>query len=195
MPYPSRRTVLKWTLASGLLAFGGAAALALQKSKLREPTPKLAVLDPSAYAVLAALADRLCPALGAGAPGALALEVPATIDAMLEPADEPAREQLISALMLLENALSGALFGERFVPFTKLDAAQQDAVLADMRDSSIGVRRTLFRALSCLVWSVYWSHTETWQRLGYGGPPSSESLREMYRDQLVDLNSLRVQGA
>ncbi|MET0284494.1 MAG: gluconate 2-dehydrogenase subunit 3 family protein [Polyangiales bacterium] len=200
MALPSRRSVLKWTLASGVLAFGGGAALALQKTQLRELTPKLVALDASAYAVLCALADRLCPALGEGAPGALALQVPEQIDAMLLASpDESVREQIVGALMMLENALSGALFLERFQPFTKLDAAGQDAVLAHMRDSSVGVRRTVFRALTTVVNAFYWAQPDTWLRAGYGGPPETADLREMYKDQLVDLDSLRatplVQGA
>ncbi len=193
MALPSRRSVLKWTLASGAVVFAGGAALALQKTQLREPTPSLKALDANAYAVLCALADRLCPALGEGAPGALALQVPEKLDAMLDAApDASARAAVSGALMMLENALSGALFLERATPFTKLDAAAQDEVLSNMRDSSVGVRRTVFRALAVMVWAFYWGQPETWQRAGYGGPPSVEGLRDMYKDQLVDLNSLRA---
>jgi hypothetical protein len=193
MPLPSRRTVLKFTLATGAIAFAGAAGLALQKSELRAPTPTLAALDAGAYAVLCAVADRMCPALGEGAPGALALRIPEKIDAMLHAApDVQLREQVLRALTVLENALAGALVLERIAPFTKLDAASQDAALAHMRDSSLGVRRTVFRALSTLVLAFYWSEPDTWLRAGYGGPPSTESLREMYKDQLVDLDSLRA---
>jgi Gluconate 2-dehydrogenase subunit 3 len=192
MPLPSRRTVLKWSLASGALVLGTGTVLALQKTRLREPTPKLSVFDPASYAVLAALADRLCPPLGKGAPGAAALGVPATIDAMLVPADDAARKQLTTAITMLENALGGALFGERLVPFTQLDAAGQEAALVNLRDSSVGVRRTLFHALSGLVFAVYWSNPQTWERIGYGGPESVAKLREMYRDNLVDLDSLRA---
>jgi Gluconate 2-dehydrogenase subunit 3 len=192
MPLPSRRTVLKWSLASGALVLGSGTVLALQKTRLREPTPKLSVFDPAGYAVLAALADRLCPPLGKGAPGAAALGVAATIDAMLGPADDAVRKQLTTAIAMLENALGGALFGERMVPFTQLDAADQEAALVNLRDSSVGVRRTLFRALSGLVLAVYWSNPRTWERAGYGGPESVAKLREMYRDNLVDLDSLRA---
>jgi hypothetical protein len=193
MPLPSRRTVLKWTLASGALAVAGGAALALQGSRPPARTPSLAALDAGAYAALCALADRLCPALGDGAPGALALGVPEQLDALLAASPDPtARDQVAGALKLLENALSGALFLERFVPFSELDPARQDAVLAHMRDSSLGVRRTLFRALSTLVWALYWGQPQTWQRAGYGGPPSTPSLRAMYKEQLVDLDSLRA---
>lgn len=192
MPSPSRRTVLKWSLASGALVLGTGTALALQKTKLRERTPTLSVFDPATYAVVAALADRLCPALGTGAPGASALGVAETIDAMLVPADDTARQQLISAITMLENALGGAVFGERVVPFTQLDAAGQEAALVNLRDSSVGVRRTLFKALSGLVLAMYWSNPKTWERIGYGGPDSVARLREMYRDNLVDLDSLRA---
>jgi hypothetical protein len=193
MALPSRRSVLKWTLGSGVLALGGAAALALQKSELRESPPGLQALDAGAYAVLCALADRLCPALGEGAPGALALRVPEKIDAMLSAAPDPlVAQQVMGALAMLENALAGAVFLERFAPFTKLAAEEQDAVLTHMRDSSVGVRRTVFRALAVMVWAVYWSSPETWQRAGYVEARTTEGLREMYKDQLVDLHSLRA---
>ncbi|HEX5660434.1 MAG TPA: gluconate 2-dehydrogenase subunit 3 family protein, partial [Polyangiales bacterium] len=126
-------------------------------------------------------------------PGALALKVPEKIDAMLHASPDPlVVGQFTGALGMLENALSGALFLERFRPFTGLDAAAQDAVLTDMRDSSVGVRRTVFRALTTTVWAIYWAEPDTWLRAGYGGPPRTEDLREMYKDQLVELDSLRA---
>ena len=96
---------------------------------------------------------------------------------------------------MFESALTGAVLGERIAPFTQLDPAQQDRVLARWRDARAGFRRTVHRGLSKLVLSVYWGQPEVFARIGYPGPPSVRGLREAYADQLVDLDALRATPA
>lgn len=188
----SRRTWVKGSLAGVLLAGLGGVGLALQKTVQRLPTPKLALFDPAEYAILVAIAERICPALGLGAPGATEVGVAARLDAMLENGDPETKKGLKIALKLVDNALTGALTGERVVPFTALSPEQQDRSLAGWRDSDVGFRRTVFSGIVSAVFFAYYGDPRTWKRIGYRGPPDAKGLRMAYAEQLVDLDSLRA---
>jgi hypothetical protein len=174
------------------VAVAGGLGLALQKTVLLAQTPALKVLDPAEYAVLVAIADRLCPALGAGAPGASAVKLAERLDGLLQNTDIETQKGIKMALKLVDNALTGALTGERLVPFTKLSTEEQDRSLDGWRNADSGFRRTVFGGIAGAVNSVYWGNPQTWQRVGYKGPPDIAGLRAAYADQLVDLNSLRA---
>lgn len=187
----SRRNLLK-TGAIGVLAVGlGSIGLSLRETALRDNTPKLRVFDAREYAILCAVADRLCPRLGRGAPGAIALDTGRVIDDLADLADPDTQRGIKLALRVFESALGGALLGERIAPFTQLDDASQDRVLAAWRDSRIGFRRTVYRALSSTILAAYWGDPRTWPRLAYDGPPKLETLRHVYADNLVEFDSLR----
>lgn len=187
----SRRTLLKTGLVGATFVAAGSVALAFQKPRQLSESGKFRVLSDAEGSVLVALADRLCPAGGPGAPGSTALGLPALIDGMLEATDEEAQQGLKMGLLLFDNALTGALFGERTRPFSQLSPEQQDRVLAGWKDSKVAFRRTLYRGLSYLIMSVYWAEPATWQRIGYGGPPDVKGLRSAYADNLVDLSDMR----
>jgi hypothetical protein len=99
-----------------------------------------------------------------------------------------------TVLALFENGLVGALFMERVKPFTQLDPEAQDRVLLAWRDSSITLRRTVYRALSSLTASMYYADPRTWPGIGYPGPPNPTALREAYAEQLVNLAALLEPG-
>jgi hypothetical protein len=186
----SRRKVLKSSLAVVALAGLGGVALALQKTRLIR-TPELFVLDAKEYAILSALAERLSPEAGQGAPGATKLGVAQQLDALVRYADDEAKKGLKGALALFETAVGGALVGERVVPFTALSNEDKDRVMTSWRDSSLGVRRTVYRALSAGVFAFYWGNPATWDRIGYK-LPDVVALREAYATNLVDLDALRA---
>jgi hypothetical protein len=188
----SRRTLIKTSLAGLSVAIAGGVGLALQKTVLLARTPDLKVLDPAEYAVLVAITDRVAPALGAGAPGGVALKVPELLDRVLLGSDIEMQKGIKVALKLLDNALTGALTGDRWVPFTKLSTEAQDRSLSSWRDADSGFRRTVFGGITGAINSLYWAQRETWSRVDYKGPPDIEGLRAAYADQLVDLNSLRA---
>jgi hypothetical protein len=191
-PRLTRRNLIKTGLFGALVVGLGSVGLALQKTASRGDTPgDLKVLDATEFAVLAAMAERICPALGPGAPGATKLEVAHKADAMMESFDPESQKGIKIALRVFENALMGALMGERAVPFTQLSAEQQDRVLEGWRTSDVGFRRTIYRAVASLVTSAYWGSPETWARIGYA-LPNPAHLRAAYADQLVDLDSLRA---
>ena len=86
---------------AGLTLLGG--ALAMRATRLRSlPARGLAVLTPEEYAVLCAIADRICPPLGKGAPGALALGVPATIDGYLAAGPGQLQRDVKTVLFIVE---------------------------------------------------------------------------------------------
>jgi hypothetical protein len=189
----SRRKLLKTGLVGALLVGASGGLLALQKPRPRPlPAQGLRVLDGHEYAILAAVADRICPALGDGAPGASALDVALQADRLFEHAAKDAQDGIKTLLRVFDNGLTGALFGERAQSFTELSPERQDRELAHWRDSRIGFRRTVFHALNTLVGSIYFGDERTWERIGYPGPPSPVGLRLAYRDNLVDLDSLRA---
>lgn len=194
-PGLSRRSLLKTGLVGFVLVSAGSAALLLQKAKPRPSGSKLLVLSDDEANVLSALADRLCPALGKGAPGARAVDLVGNVDRLLDSVDAEAQKGVKMGLMLFDNAFTGALFGERLRPFSQLSGEQQDAVIHGWQHSSVGFRRTLMRALSSLVMSVYWCDPRSWPRIGYPGPPSAQGLRASYADNLVDLSSLGAHAA
>jgi hypothetical protein len=188
----SRRNLIKTGLFGTLLVGLGSAGLALQKTARRAGPADLRVLDADEYAVLSAIAERACPALGPGAPGATALGVAAKIDTLLMSADGETQKGTKIGLRIFENALSGALSGERLVPFTQLGPDAQDRVLANWRDSNTSFKRTVYKGITSAIFAVYWGERETWQRIGYAGPPDMVNLRRVYADQLVDLDDLRA---
>lgn len=189
-PKLSRRSLLKTGLVGTLVVGIGSVGLAVQRTA--PAGLQGTILDADELSVLSAIADRICPPLGPGAPGAKALGVAQSVDALLVQADRETQKGLKLALRVFESALSGALMGERLVPFTQLPPERQDAVLAGWRDSRVGFRRTVFRALSGLVASVYWGEPRTWARIGYGGPPDPAGLRAAYAANLVPLDTLRA---
>ena len=173
----------------------GGVALAMQDTQKRSQLPqKLAVLTGEEYAVLAAIAARVSPAAGKGAPGADALDVALKVDALMARASHDAQQGLKLALVMFDNALPGALFGDRLRPFTRLSPRAQDRVLENMRSSRLTFRRQLYAGLTSLVAALYWADERTWPRIGYPGPPDAAGLRAMYAENLVDLDALAAKG-
>jgi len=189
----ARRGVLKAGLiGTAVLALGGA-SLALRGTLMRAtPAKGLHVLSAKQYSVLVAVADRICPAAGEGAPGATALGVAATIDRNLARAENDMQGAIKLLLDVFDNALTGALFGERLAPFSQLDAAAQDRLLAQWRASTVAFRRSAFGALNGLIASTYYGDARTWHRVGYDGPPSPQLLRVGFSMNLVDYESLKA---
>jgi hypothetical protein len=188
----TRRTLLKSGLWGTVFVAAAGFGLSLQDTRLVPDAPsKLSVLSPKEYAVLVALSDRLCPALDA-TPSASELGIPAQLDRMLSFVPVEEQEGVKMALRLFEHPISGVLFGERTRPFTQLSPEDQDRVIVGWRDSKVGVRRTIYTALSGLVLALYWGHPRTWPTVGYQGPPDPAGLRKVYADNLVDLHALRA---
>ncbi|MCA9489068.1 MAG: twin-arginine translocation signal domain-containing protein, partial [Myxococcales bacterium] len=107
---PSRRQVLLGGAAVTALVGVGAVGLQLRASRLREPRRPLAALDPVGFSVVAAVAERVCPA-AEGLPSAWALEVPERVDELLARMEPGQATDVSRALLLLESPLVSVLFG------------------------------------------------------------------------------------
>jgi Gluconate 2-dehydrogenase subunit 3 len=191
----SRRSLFKTGLLGVALISVGSAALLLQPPRSENVRGKLAIFDAKEAAILAALARRLCPPAGPGSPGADAIGLVALLDKALLGADDEAVKGLKVGLAIFDNALTGALFGERVRPFSQLDGEAQDAVIRNWQRSSVAFRRMLIHGLASLTMSVYWGDPRTWPSTGYGGPPDARALRASYAENLVDLDALRASPA
>lgn len=189
----SRRKLLKGSALGFLLVTLGGTGLALAPSKRRtRPREGLRVLTDDEYAILSAIAARVCPEAGPGVPGADAIDVALQADRMFVRAEDDARAGVKTALGIFESGLVGALFGERVKPFTQLDPDAQDRVLTAWHTSDVAARRTIHRALVSLASSIYYGDPRVWPSIGYDGPPNPAALRVAYAENLVDMRALRA---
>lgn len=169
-----RRVFLKRGLIGGaVLAVGGTGLAAWPTSLKFKPTRATTVLDERRFAIFAAIAARVVTVSGAD-PVAIAH----TVDDALARAAPEAQKDIRDALMLFDNALAGALLDFRFGPFTSLDPAGQDAVLASWRDSRLMVRRGAYKALKNLCVTSFYRKEHAWAAAGYPGPPDADLLRK-----------------
>jgi hypothetical protein len=168
----SRRSVIKRGLLSGaLLAAGGAGFLAFRSgTPVTLPADGLLVFTPAQFAVLDAVARRVVRPRP-GWPGVDRVGVARAADRIAAHVEPSAQKELQQLLGLFDNGLAGFLFGGRTRPFTRLEGPEQDAVLAEWRDSRIAVRRTGYAALRTLVIAGYYQSPEVWTAMGYPGPP------------------------
>jgi hypothetical protein len=168
----SRRSLIKRGLLGGaLLAAGGAGFLALRSgAPVRVPADGLLVFSPAQFAVLDAVARRMVRPRP-GWPTVDEVGVARAADRIAARVEPSAQKELRQLLGLFENGLAGFLFGGRTRPFTRLDGAEQDTVLAEWRDSRVSVRRTGYAALRTLVLAGYYQSPSIWPAVGYGGPP------------------------
>lgn len=184
-----RRSFLKTSLVGGAVLVGGSGAIALWPSELREAPEGLRALSHEEYSVLAAVAARICPG-DEDAPSADDTRVAELLDAELPFHDRDVIEEIKQLLGIFESGLFGAVFGEHVRPFTRLAPEDQDAVLAEWRDSAVTIRRTGFEVLHGLITATHFGQSATWTRTGYPGPPSPDGLRDAYAEHLVDLPGL-----
>lgn len=175
---PSQPTPTGWTRRRWLGAgIGGAVLLTLGGLALRRGTAKRAVpatlttLSPRGYEVLAAVADRVCPG-GDGWPTADEVGVAEKIDRLLVTVHPATANEIQQVLGLLDNALGGLLMDGRIGTFTDASAEQQDAILADWKNSRIALRRAGYKAIVGLCASTYYACPLVYPKVGYPGPPN-----------------------
>lgn len=164
----TRRAVLAGA-AAGAVGLG-VVGIAAWPARLREARVALRVLDRTTFSTLAAVAERVCPAMD-GLPSAWDLQVPEKVDLALWGMHPGTAADVQRALRLLETGLLGAIDG-RIRPFTRLSPAAQDQVLERWGTSRFEVRRVAFTALANLTSAAYWSDPATFRHLGYPGPPT-----------------------
>jgi len=162
-----RRSLLKIGLLSGsVLGVGGLSGLAIWPGDhSARPGRVLAVIDEANFAVLVAVAGRMCQGTTARP-----VEIAHRVDDALRFTFPEARKDMNTVLGLLENALGGALLRGSPRPFTLLDGAAQDAALLTWRDSSVGLLRGAYQALRKLCLAAHYANVGSFAELDYGGP-------------------------
>jgi len=168
----SRRSLIKRGLLGGaLLAVGGAGFLTVRRgATVALPADGLLVFTPAQFAVLDAVARRMVRPR-AGWPSVDQVGVARAADRIAARVEPSAQKELQQLLGLFDNGLAGFLLDGRSRPFTRMDGPEQDAVLAEWRDSRIAVRRTGYATLRTLVLAGYYQSPSIWPAVGYGGPP------------------------
>ena len=167
-----RRSFLKKGLVgAALLAIGGGTLLATRRTV---PPAALAgvfrVFSREELAVLLAIAERLVPPR-AEFPRPAAIGLAARLDAVAAQADPATQKELRQLVRLFESALAGFLLDGEARLFTASPPERQDRRIAAWARSRIALRRTGHRALRRLVLAAYYSSPETWDAVGYPGPP------------------------
>jgi hypothetical protein len=159
--------------AAGAMAAVGLVGIGLLPPARRAPRRPLLAFSEGAFAILAAVSDRLCPG-ASGLPSAWELEVPESLDALMDRAHPGVVDELSMALWLVENPLAGTALDLRASRFTVASPDEQDRSLDAWRTSRITARRQAFHAINGLVQATYWAHPRTWPHVGYAGPPRFE---------------------
>jgi Gluconate 2-dehydrogenase subunit 3 len=172
---PGRRRLLKRGLVGGaLLVLCGLAPLALRSTLVRsKPRRALRLLSEDEHAILTAVAARFAPGDGAGPtwPTSDALDCAGKIDALLATTHPEVGAEFRRLLRLFESAVFGLAFTGTPTPFTRLDAAAQDARLEAWRRSRLALLRSGYQAMKRLSHAVYYSSPEVYALVGYPGPP------------------------
>lgn len=162
----TRRSLLfgAGSLALAAAVGGWVASSATAHTAARRP---LRALSPSAFSVLVAVADTLCPAPSAGL-SCRDLFVSEDVDAFLASCDPAVAEEVSQALHLVENALPSLLLDAH--PRKSFSASSPQvrlAVLVAFRDSRFALRRTVYKALLGLVSATYYGNPALQAHTGY----------------------------
>ena len=154
--------------ASGVVLLGIGALLPNGCSRYPKPAVPLQFLNPREYAMLSVLAERLLGAAGVLGAGPDRIDVARNVDTLVAALDADLRAQLRSALRVFEHGTY--LFDLRRKRFTGLASEQQQQYLAGWMNSTLGIRRTVFRVLKALVAAGFYQDPRTWPAVGYDGP-------------------------
>jgi hypothetical protein len=135
----------------------------------RAPRPgvELIVLSPRTYAVFTAAAARLVGPRGAALIHDGTVDPAAAADAILARSPTLAGP-LTQGLLALEFGVWPLLPKVR--PFTALSADGQDAVIADLAGSTVGLKRALYGGVRSLVMATFYATPASRALTGYPGP-------------------------
>lgn len=162
-----RRRFLKRS-AGGIILLGVGSLLPTGCTRYPKPAAQLRFLNSREYAIMNTVAERLLgteKAIGSG-PGQI--DVGANVDSVVADWDEEAQGQLRTMLRVFEHGTY--LFDLRHERFTRLAPTKQDEYLAGWMNSTLGVRRLVFRALKLLVATGFYREPRAWTQIGYEGP-------------------------
>src|SRR5579883_2118944 len=168
---PTRRKLLKagvgglaLVLLGGAVAFVRTRGYALSKERLAQ----LVALSAWQLIVVEHAARRIAAPDRRGAPTADDVDVAGFVDGYVGAMDPAMRRDVLRLLGYVEHVAPIACgYSSRF---TRLAAADQDAVLRALESSRHELLRGGFAALKALVFMGYYRDPRTWKILGYPGP-------------------------
>jgi hypothetical protein len=156
-----------------LLAVAGAAGLlpagcgSVPPALLPREPDGLAVLSPRSYATFTAAASRIVGPAGSELIAARSVDVGAAADAWLARTPELAAP-IIQALLALEFGVWPLV--DKLVPFTRLDDAARDRVLAGLMLSRFELKQAVFQGVRSLALLTFYSAAASRALTGYPGP-------------------------
>ncbi len=188
-----RRRFLKRT-AGGVALLGIGALLPAGCSRYPKPAVRLRFLDSREYAIMNTVGQRLLGQDGAIGSGTDQIDVGAGVDALVADWDAEVQAQLRTMLRVFEHGTY--LFDLRRKRFTRLSTDQQDEYLAGWMNSTLGVRRVVFRALKVLVTSGFYRDPQAWARIGYDGPwlGRIEAVARVQPEAVIPVSSIPGAG-
>jgi hypothetical protein len=163
-----RRAFLRLVGAAAALGMLPAGCAAERPAWLRPPPgTALRRLSPRGYAVLAAATARLVGEPGASwiAEGRVAPAAAADVQLAATPG---VAARLAQGLLLLEFGVFPLL--PKLRPFTALAPGAQDAVLADLGASALGLKRDLFKGLRTIAFVSFYADPAVRPLIGHPGP-------------------------
>ena len=170
-----RRTLLKLGLASSALLAVGGVGLGMRPTVYVPANGPLTHLNARQYSVFYAMADAIVSPTDE-MPSIEGLAVVETIDEMLNELHPEDVAQLLQAVGLLENALTGLLLDGRFHTFTSASRAVRVEILDGWRSSRLSVKQQAYTAMHALCVAAYWGNPAAYLFTGYMGPPDFSGL-------------------
>ena len=161
-----------------ITGFAGSAALIVAYWMQGRLMPMSAHATHRQKADAAAVLGALVPAMLAGALPDDSQARHSAVDAALERVQQtiaglpPASQHELAQLFaLLAFAPTRVAFAGLAKSWNEADAAEIDDVLRNWRQSSLDLKRSAYDALHQLVLGAWYAGAESWQRIGYPGPP------------------------
>lgn len=157
--------------AAGTIALGAGGLLAWHSSGYEVPSAvsrRLANLSEKEYLIVEALADRILRSDDGALPPPREVDTALSVDALLSTLHPADRRDLLRLLHVIEHALPP--WEGMLSRFTRLDGAEQDAVLEAMQSGSSHLMRAGFEGIKSICALAYFRDDRTWEAIGYDGP-------------------------
>ena len=171
LPRLPRRKVLKAAIAFGVLGAAGSVVAVVRSRGYEVPEnvrSKLVGLEAWQYVVIQHLARRVCAADEPGVVTPDEADVSGFVDGYVARMAPRMRRDLGRFLGVVEQlAPAGLGLTSRF---TRLEASDQDRVLASLESSPSDLLRGGFEGLKALLFMGYYRDARTWSVIGYDGP-------------------------
>jgi hypothetical protein len=160
-----RRRFLRQTVSGSLFLFIGPGIIF--RSAAAPADLRFSFFSETEFEIFKAVADRILGPRPDGAPSLT--EIAGRADIFLAGEHPEVQDQFHLLLALFDSAVIATLFDLRFSSFLAMSADAQDGYLNDWMRSPLAFRRTAFQGLKRICMSVYYSHPDSWEKIGFDG--------------------------